>query len=68
MSQGSIKEQNESLNRFHSAIGGEMLDGVDLSSPQAKQAMASIVLNSQSDNTDKSMSVSMVKKALGLGM
>lgn len=68
MSEDSIKEQNESLNRFHSAIGGEMLDGVDLSSPEAKQAMASIVLNAQSNDTEKPMNVSMVKRALGLGM
>lgn len=67
-------KQHDSLNRLHSAIGGELLDGIALDSPAAKDAMASILLNANSSESNEAneanenMSVSMVKRALGLGM
>lgn len=67
--QNTLERQNEALNRFNSALGGEMLDGTDLSSPAAKEAMAAILLSAQSPaHNENNMSVSMVKRALGLGM
>jgi len=68
VNQKKYKEQNDSLDRLHSAIGGELLDGTDLSSPEAKEALAAITLNAQTEGADKSMSVSLVKKALRLGI
>ncbi len=64
-----FSDQAKSLNRFQSAVGGESLDGIDLESPEAKEAMASILLCTQDDSApaQKNMSVTMVKKALGLG-
>ncbi len=68
MSNNLTAAQHESLNRLHSAIGGEMLDGTPLDSPAAKEAMASVLLSTQADEAQQNMSVSMVKRALGLGM
>lgn len=68
MNTNDLTKQHDSLNRLHSAIGGELLDGIALDSPAAKDAMASILLNANSSEANKNMSVSMVKRALGLGM
>ncbi|MDY0208318.1 MAG: hypothetical protein RBR82_17085 [Pseudomonas sp.] len=69
MSENNLKDQGQALDRLHSAIGGELLDGADFETPAAKEAMASILLSAQTSTTgEQGMSVSMVKKALRLGM
>lgn len=71
MDKQAQKQRAEALNRLHSALGSEALDGgAALASPEAKEGLAALLLqsldNADSEGGQKEQDIAALKKILGL--